>query len=109
MSEVVAFCHPPKVGHWSKVRMNSGEPCWISISRQGVLIKKSKMGFFGKKIADLKPIEEVYARLGTLDKMFPKKLTPDDMNSLILKYFTNAALNCSDLQDFKNKLDKVFN
>ena len=55
MGTVKAFCHPPKVGHWSKIKMDSGEPCWISISQQGVLIKKSTLGLFGKVIIDLRP------------------------------------------------------
>lgn len=108
MSKVISFCQPPKIGHWSRVKMQSGEPCWISISQQGVLIKKSRMGLFGKKIVDLKPIEDVYAKLDALDKLFPNKLTPDDMTSYILKYFTNAALNSSNLDDLKISLEKIF-
>ena len=108
MGTVKAFCHPPKVGHWSRVKMDSGEPCWISISQQGVLIKKSRIGLFGKKIIELKPIDEVYAGLSKLEKMFPNKLTPEDMSSFILQYFTNAALNCKNLEELKIALEKVF-
>ena len=108
MGKVIDFCHPPKVGHWCKLKMDNGERCWISISQQGVLIKKSRMGLFGKVIADLKPIDEVYARLSKLEYMFPKKLYPDDMLSLILQEFTNAALNCSSLDELKISLEKAF-
>ena len=108
MGTVKSFCHPPKVGHWSRVKMDSSEPCWISISQQGVLIKKSTLGLFGKVIIDLRPIDEVYAGLSKLDKMFEKKLTPDDMTSFVLKYFTNAALNCSNLDELKAALEKVY-
>ncbi len=40
--------------------------------------------------------------------MFEKKLTPDDMTSFVLKYFTNAALNCSNLDELKAALEKVY-
>ena len=108
MGKVLAFSHPPKVGHWSKVKMNNGDPCWISIGKESVIIKKSKLGLFGKKIFEKGPIIDVYARLTKLDEMFPKKLTPDDMTSFVLKYFTNAALNCSSLDELKIALGKVF-
>ena len=39
MGKVLAFSHPPKVGHWSKVKMNNGDPCWISIGKESVIIK----------------------------------------------------------------------
>ena len=64
MGKVLAFSHPPKVGHWSKVKMNNGDPCWISIGKESVIIKKSKLGLFGKG-----PIIDVYARLTKLDEM----------------------------------------
>mgnify|MGYP001054430869 CR=1 FL=1 len=108
MSKVVAFSHPPKIGHWSRVLMNSGEPCWISIAKDGVLIKKSKIGLFGKIIFKQGPIEEIYAKLGLLDKKFTKDFCPDDMKSLILKSFTNAALCCKNLEELENILSEIF-
>ena len=108
MGKVLAFSHPPKVGHWCRIQMDDGDPCWISIGKDTVIIKKSKLGIFGKKIFEKGPIIEIYARLSKLDEMFPKKLTPEDMTSLALKYFTNAALNSSSLDEFKVALDKIF-
>ena len=43
--------------------------------------------------AELQSLNKKISLLSKLDKMFEKKLTPDDMTSFVLKYFTNAELN----------------
>ena len=108
MSKVIGFSHPPKIGHWSKVLMTSGEPCWISIAKEGILIKKSKIGLFGKTVFKKGPIEEIYSKLGLLDKKFNKDLCPEDMKSFILKSFTNAALNCKNLDELESVLKEIY-
>jgi hypothetical protein len=48
MGKLIDFCQPPKTGCWSKVKMDNGDPCWISISKKSILVKKSVHGLFGK-------------------------------------------------------------
>ncbi len=35
---------------WSRVNLDNGEPIWISVAHNGVLVKKSKWGILGEKI-----------------------------------------------------------
>ena len=49
--------------------------------------------------AELQSLNKKISLLSKLDKMFEKKLTPDDMTSFVLKYFTNAELN--------NKINRI--
>ena len=105
MGKLIDFCQPPKTGCWSKVKMDNGDPCWISISKKSILVKKSVHGLFGKKIFEKGPLSEVSQNLGKLDMKFAKVLTPEDMMHFALQSMTNAALNCSSI----NELEKILN
>ena len=107
MGKLIDFCQPPKTGCWSKIKMDNGDPCWISISKKSILVKKSVHGLFGKKIFEKGPLSEVSQNLGKLDMKFPKVLTPDDLMHFDLQIITNAALNCSSIDELEKVLNKT--
>ena len=42
---------------WSRVDLGNGEPIWISVARNGVLVKKSKWGLMGEKLYSSNALE----------------------------------------------------
>jgi hypothetical protein len=38
-----------RIGCYANVRMDNGDPCFISVAQTGVLVKKSRVGLFGAK------------------------------------------------------------
>ena len=35
---------------YANIRMDNGDPCYVSVAQTGVLVKKSKIGMFGAKL-----------------------------------------------------------
>jgi len=105
MSSLGHYKDAGKMGCYSNVTMDNGDPCFISIARNQVLIKKSRMGIFGKKILDSEnDPRDVLDLSAALEKKFPEHLTPPDIVHTILRAFTNAALHCSSLDELEGVL-----
>jgi hypothetical protein len=103
------FVDEANKGCFANVRMDNDDPCWISVATEvgvktEVLVKKSKLGLFGTKLySSDQPGKTVTA----LWKLYPESLTPPEMKSPVLKAFTNAVLNCSDLDEVKKVLNEA--
>jgi hypothetical protein len=39
-----------RTGCYANIRMDNGDPCFISVAQSGVLVKKSRFGFMGAKL-----------------------------------------------------------
>jgi hypothetical protein len=90
-----SLAFPP--GCFANIRMDNGDPCYISVAQTGVLVKKSRLGWFGAKLYDEKLVYRAAKTAQLLAGMYPEKLTPEDMTNPILDAFTNAVLHCSTL------------
>jgi hypothetical protein len=76
------------------VRLENGEPIWLSLAQTSVLVKKSRWGLLG---AQLYKEEDVYtnARRGiALCYLFPERRFPDGIKDPNLPSFLNAILHC---------------
>ena len=87
------------VGCYANIRMDNGDPCFIGVAQTGVLVKKSKLGWLGAKLYDEKLVYNAAKTAQALAKMYPEKLTPEDMTNPVLDAFTNAVLHCSTLAE----------
>jgi len=47
MTELTRFMDHNWKGRWANIRMDMGDPCWVGIAQTGILVKKSKVGWFG--------------------------------------------------------------
>jgi len=114
MTKVINFSHPPKFGTYCNIEMDNGDPCWISISQKGLVIKKSKLGIFGKVIfekifyANKKMDGFEMSRLPFFQSLKNKfensTLKPSDMMYLPLDIIVNAVLHCSSINDIKSMM-----
>ena len=84
---------------YANLRMDDDAPCRITLSQNGVLVKKSKWGLFGATIYR-EPNGFAAARTAkALACLYPRQLIPDDMRNPVLRGFVNAAMHCSTLAD----------
>ena len=94
-------------GCFANVRMDNGDPCFISVAQIGVLVKKSKLGFLGAKLYDEKRVYEAAMTAKALAYLYPERLTPADINNPVLNAFTNAVLHCSTLAEVTRVLNEA--
>src|SRR5271169_5701303 len=45
--QILHFADSKRGGCGATVRLETGEPCWLSIAQSGVMVKKSRFGLFG--------------------------------------------------------------
>lgn len=86
-------------GCFANIRMKNGDPCFISVAQAGVLVKKSRVGWFGAKLYDEKNVYEAAMMAKALAYLYPERLTPQGMANPVLNAFTNAVLHCSSLTE----------
>ncbi len=104
MSELHSF-KDGKAGCYSNIRMDNGDPCYISVAQTGVIVKKSKIGMFGAKLYEETNVYDAAKNAERLHGLYPDK-TPTDMTNPVLKAFTNAALNCRTLAEVTRILNE---
>ncbi len=86
-------------GCFANIRMDNGDPCYVSVAQTGVIIKKSRIGMFGAKLYDERNVYNAAMTAKALDYLYNDRLTPPDINSPVLNSFTNAILHCSTLAE----------
>jgi hypothetical protein len=82
-------------GCFANVRMDNGDPMFISVAQTGVLVKKSRLGWFGPKLYQSSTVNDAAETARALDSLFPEYVVPDGMTNAALRSFTNAVLHCS--------------
>jgi hypothetical protein len=87
-----------RTGCYANIRMDNGDPCFISVAQSGVLVKKSRIGLLGAKLYE-KGVYEAAMTGKALAYLLDQMLAPEEMTNPVLKSFTNAVLHCSTLAE----------
>lgn len=103
MTRILAFMDTDRA-RWARFRMADGEPCWVGIAATGILVKRSKLGLFGRKIYEEKNLDRAARLMGALDEAFPFDGTPEDLSSPVLQPVANAILHCQSLEEVQKVL-----
>jgi len=90
---------------YSNVRLDNGDPIFISVAQTGVLVKKSKLGLFGPKLYQSRTVYDAAATAQTLHTLFPNYVGADGITNPTLRSFTNAVLHCSTTAEVANVLN----
>ena len=98
MTEVVGFVDSD-AARWARFRMANGDPCWLGVARTGVLVKRSKVGLFGRKLFEEKCVEKAAQLMHALDVRFPEVITPSGLSSPVLQPLANAVLHCNTVEE----------
>ena len=93
-AKILFFADSLKRGCGATVLLELGEPCLLSIAQSGILVKKSRYGFFGAELYNEKNVYINARRTGALAYLFPDKQFPDSVSSPNLRAFFNAILHC---------------
>src|ERR1700690_1870132 len=91
----------PKLLHYSEkmgcgvtMRLDSGEPCLISVAQTGVRVRNTRFGFLGATLYDEKNVYRAAQTAMALHKRFPEWRLPVSLNNPVLRAFANAAWHC---------------
>jgi hypothetical protein len=90
---------------YSNVRLENGDPIFISVAQTGVLVKKSKLGFWGPKLYQSLTAYDAAATAQALHALFPNYLGANGLSNATLRSFTNAVLHCSTAAEVANALN----
>jgi tetratricopeptide (TPR) repeat protein len=104
MPVLLHFADSKTGGHGATIRLDSGEPCTVSIAQNGARVKKSRLGFLGSVLYKDNNLDQSKLTAKALLFLFDDNLFPlryrnknDEISwfSPVLSSFTNAILHCS--------------
>ncbi len=106
MPKVLFFSDPSnkRPGLGATIQLDSGEPCLISIAKNWVRVKKSRLGFWGTLLYNQKDATETAKALLFL---FPDNRLPAGFTNPILYAFANAVMHCSSCTEVAIVLNKA--
>jgi len=84
---------------FSSLRMDNGDPCFISVAQTGVRVKKSKSGMFGPILFDNKNVYESANYAKALCYLYPENMLPTGFTNNVLMAFTNSVFHCSQIAE----------
>jgi hypothetical protein len=90
---------------YANVKLDSGEPCFISIAQSGILVKRSRLGLFGPALYKQSDLYKNAMTAKALHYLYPTKKTPAGITNAVLQAFTNAVLHCSSAAEVTNVLN----
>src|SRR5262249_4299304 len=93
-TKILYFADSLNRGCGATVKLETGEPCMLSIAQSGIWVKKSRHGLFGSVLYNEKNAFINAQRTGALAYLFPVKEFPDGISSPNLRAFFNAILHC---------------
>jgi hypothetical protein len=76
------------------IRLDSGEPCTVSVAQLGVRVKKTRFGFWGAVLYDESNVYTAAKAAMALDRQFPANLLPVSIANPVLRAFANAVWHC---------------
>lgn len=98
-SETKQFC-------LSNITLLNGDPLIICVTPSKVVIQKSRLGWWGRKLYEEKDMHRVAMTARNLPSG-QECFLPAGMQDSLLCAFTNAALNCRSAEDFENELKEA--
>lgn len=117
MPTLLHFADSRLLGHGASVRLDSGEPCTVSIASNGARVKKSRWSALGGgllyKDDSIEQAAATAKALGVLfkDDLFPLRFrnTKGEQShySPVLSLFTNAILHCSTCSEVASTLNEA--
>jgi hypothetical protein len=94
-------------GCWATLTLASREPCWISVARSGVIVKRSVLGLFGAKLYAESDVYRAAITAKALVYVLPGRLLPSGFSNPVLSAFTNAALHCVNSAEVSRVLNEA--
>lgn len=97
MPKVLFFSDPSngRPGLGATIRLDSGEPCYMSIAPGWVRVKKSRFGLFGLTLYNVRNAHKTAETARALTYLYPNNQLPEGFTDPLLSVFANAILHCA--------------
>lgn len=105
MAKLVRF-QDSRTQCWSRVDLENGDPIYISVFSNGVVVKKSNLGIMGARLYKAE-LYKAAATAQNLDSQITEYFTPFEMTNIILKALTQVALDSKSVASLTVKLNKA--
>jgi hypothetical protein len=105
MTKILHFSE--KVGCGVTFRLDSGEPCLLSVAQTGVRVKKSRLGFLGAILYHEKNAYQAAKTGMALDSLFPEQKIPLPITNPVLRAFANAIWHCASAAEVARTLNEA--
>ncbi len=92
---------------WSRVNLENGDPIWISVAQAGVIVKKSRIGLLGATLYNETNVYNAAKTAKILDEQIDQYTTPMEMTNLVLRAFTQVALECKSAAELPVRLNRA--
>lgn len=109
MPTLLYFADPSnrRPGRGATIRLDSGEPCLLSIAQSGVMVKKSRYGWFGVTLYNERNVYQASETAMALGFLFPDNLLPDGFSEPVLMAFANAIWHCANCTEVATTLNEA--
>jgi hypothetical protein len=109
MPTVLYFADPSnrRPGRGATIRLDSGERCLLSIAQSGVLVKKSRFGWFGTILYNEKNIYKAAETALALDLLFPIKQLSAGFTDPVFISYANAIWHCANCTEVAITLNEA--
>jgi hypothetical protein len=109
MGTVLFFSDPSngRPGLGATIRLDSGEPCLMSIAPGWVRVKRSRMGLFGRTLYNVRNVQKTAETAKALTYLYPDSLLPTGFTDPTLCAFANAILHCATCNDVATVLNEA--
>ncbi len=94
-----------KFGCWAKITFKSGQPCFVSVAQDGIVVKMSKSGLKGAILYSEADLSKAVDTTIKLDAIYPD-VCPEGITSPVLRSLVNALLACEDAATASVTLNK---
>jgi hypothetical protein len=107
MPKVLFFSDPSngRPGLGATILLDSSEPCLVSIAPGWVRVKKSRTGFFGRTLYNVRNRDETTETARALTYLYPDSRLPSGITDPLLCSFANAIFHCSTCSEVANVLN----
>lgn len=91
---------------WATLRTARNEPIWIGVAQTGVMVKKSKIGLFGRKLFASSDVTHAATVAQNLDDILMDTFLPEDcyITNPVLEAFVKAAIASNTLEELCVKI-----
>jgi hypothetical protein len=107
MTDLIAYMEPGRTPGWARFRLDSGDRCWMGVTDDGVMVKRSGLGLLGRTLYKERNPASIALTSQALSALYPDSATPPDINNSTFISFANAILHCWSAGEVENVLGRA--
>ena len=93
---------------WSRIYLENGESVWIHVTQNGVLVKKSRLGFKGQILFSNNNLSKIEKKIRLIDERITGMDSAFEISGIFLRVFTHLALLSKTARGLSLLLNNIF-